>query len=109
MSPAASTHRAAMAVPTPAWVTAAWAPSGPSGRRAEWDSETTANEMSRTIVRAAAAATTATLANDAQSMCMDDAPLVVRRPGQAARSGGQVEVRRRRRRDVVDVVRGDRV
>ena len=37
MSPAASTHRAAMAVPTPAWVTAARAPSGPSARRAEWD------------------------------------------------------------------------
>src|SRR4051794_5456281 len=99
MSPAASTQSTAMAVPTAGWVPDASPLSEPStGRPERADIPTSANATRRTTVRAAAAATTATATNDAQSMCTDDAP---------SWSGNEVEVRDRRPRDIVNSGRGD--
>src|SRR5215218_7165577 len=92
MSPAATRHSTAVAR----------APDTPPSIRMpeEADNATIANATSRTTVTAAPAATTAIVANVAQSMPTDD----------SSWSGGQVGgYARRRSREVVDVGRGDRV
>src|SRR3954464_1473148 len=98
MSPAASRQSAATARPanrTPG-AEALPVPSGRSVENAE--NPTSANETSRTTVSAAAAATTAMVANEPQAMCTGD----------PFRSGGQVDGGRPGRVVVVDVGRVDR-
>src|SRR4051794_17641331 len=98
MSPTASRQRTALAVPMRVPVVPP-RPEPSTGSSARADSPTSANATRRTTVRAVAAATTATMSNDAQSMCTDD-PL--------SWSGNEVEIRDRWPGDIVDVGRGDR-
>src|SRR3954468_11713996 len=100
MSPAASRHSTATAVPVAVWVPGtAPSPEPSTGRSGRPDNATSANATSRTTISAAAAETTAIPTNVAQSMFTDALP------SGGGRVGGQVvgRIGGGRSRQVVDV------